>query len=65
MKNNPNVIIQCDFCGRQFAGKDIFHYSAIINGELYNHLHICKFCFSKLGLKLQELDITHNEIAIK
>ena len=55
MKNNPDVIIKCDFCKKKHKGKNILHYSGYVNGELANHLHICINCFKKLGLKLQKI----------
>jgi len=56
MKNNPDIEIQCDICKQYKKGNEIFHYSAYINGELFNHIHICEQCFKILNLKL--VDIT-------
>jgi len=53
--------MKCDYCKKKFlySEKIIFHCTAIIDGELKPHTHLCYNCFRKTGIEIPVL-VTKN-----
>ena len=54
--------MKCDWCKKDFvySEKVIFHCTAIINGELKPHTHLCYNCFRKAGINIPIIKVTND-----
>ena len=48
--------IKCDICNKQITDfNELSHITAILDGELNTHIHICLECYNNSGIEITYL----------
>ena len=58
-----NFKMKCDYCKIEYnySEKNIFHCTAIVDGELNPHTHLCYNCFRKVGIPIPLINTKLNK----